>query len=98
MASITIPESVTYIGEEPFSECKNLDDIYYSGNIIQWKKLLIKSKWNGKITINESEKFSPKVHYNIVENVIIIAAIAVAVVIAAAVIIVVVVLKKRKKQ
>ncbi|MDE5604895.1 MAG: fibronectin type III domain-containing protein [Eubacterium sp.] len=37
--SVTIPNSVTRIGQEAFLDCTSLVDVYYNGSIMEWKKI-----------------------------------------------------------
>lgn len=56
MTSIKIPNSVTSIYSEAFSDCTNLKDVYYSGTEEQWKKIKIS---------NENDSLSnAKIHFN----------------------------------
>ncbi len=39
LASIEIPDSVTYIGDYAFEDCANLKDVYYAGSKGDWRKI-----------------------------------------------------------
>lgn len=39
LTEITIPDSITYIGEGAFFQCKKLKDVYYTGSQKKWGKL-----------------------------------------------------------
>ena len=41
--SITIPDSVTRIGEYAFSDCAELADVHYAGTKAQWQAIAIKN-------------------------------------------------------
>ena len=41
---ITIPKNVVKIEENAFKHCDNLEDIYYSGTLEEWKKVYIASE------------------------------------------------------
>lgn len=45
IVSITIPASVTAIGNGAFECCNDLETINYSGNISQWNEVLLGSLW-----------------------------------------------------
>ena len=36
LTSVTIPATVTSIGEEAFKDCESLSDVYYGGSLAQW--------------------------------------------------------------
>ena len=46
LTDITIPNSVTRIGESAFSNCITLSHIHYKGTMAQWKKIQKGSWWN----------------------------------------------------
>ncbi len=55
LTSITIPDSITYIGSAVFNYCTSLKDIYYNGTKAQWNEIRKDSSWNegaGKYTIH----------------------------------------------
>ena len=56
LTSVTIPDSVTYIGPAAFYLCESLKDIHYSGTEEQWKEIQIRS-YNDLLT-------NVKIHYN----------------------------------
>ena len=60
IVSVTLPMSVTCIGEGAFAGCKNLKDIYYYGSRNEWKKITIE-KNNAKF---KSIFGKAKIHYN----------------------------------
>lgn len=43
LTSITIPDSVTSIGDSAFDDCSSLTDVYYSGSEYQWNNINIGS-------------------------------------------------------
>ena len=43
LTSITIPHSVTLIGNYAFSDCTGLTDIYFSGSESEWSKVKIRN-------------------------------------------------------
>ncbi len=53
---VTIPNSVTSIGEMAFWECQNLTDVYYAGSEEDWKNISI-SNYNSFLT-------DSTIHYN----------------------------------
>ncbi|MBQ8448638.1 MAG: leucine-rich repeat protein [Clostridia bacterium] len=60
IVSVTLPMSVTCIGEGAFAGCKNLKDIYYYGSRNEWKKITIE-----KNTAKFKSIFGKaKIHYN----------------------------------
>ncbi|MCH5211670.1 MAG: leucine-rich repeat domain-containing protein [Oscillospiraceae bacterium] len=56
LTSVTIPDSVTYIGEYAFSGCSSVTDVYYSGTEEQWKAISI-GTYNSALT-------DANIHYN----------------------------------
>lgn len=56
VTSVTIPESVTKIGDSAFNGCNSLTDVYYSGTEEQWEEIVI-GYGNGKIE-------NAEIHYN----------------------------------
>ena len=41
LVSVTIPKSVTKIGDSAFMKCDNLKDIYYGGSKADWKNVTL---------------------------------------------------------
>ena len=54
---MTIPNSVTYIGEWAFDDCTSLTDVYYAGSEAQWKAISISSNRNDDL-------LTANIHYN----------------------------------
>lgn len=54
--SITIPQSVTYIGDYAFSKCGWLKDIYYKGTETEWESINISQEGNESL-------LSAKIHF-----------------------------------
>ncbi|MBE6621304.1 MAG: hypothetical protein E7625_08120 [Ruminococcaceae bacterium] len=46
LTSITIPESITYVGSFAFSWCSNLNSMTYEGTMAQWKAIEKNEGWN----------------------------------------------------
>lgn len=46
LTNITIPDSVTSIGECALCICDGLVSIYYNGTIAQWKAIIKGKSWN----------------------------------------------------
>ncbi|MEE0264546.1 MAG: leucine-rich repeat protein, partial [Acutalibacteraceae bacterium] len=40
LTSIIIPDSIQHIGESAFSGCDNLSDVYYTGSIDEWNRIV----------------------------------------------------------
>jgi len=57
LTSITIPNSVTSIGEHAFVGCNKIKDVYYSGTETQWKEIEIAYEGNEDLT-------GATIHYN----------------------------------
>ena len=57
LTSITIPKSVTTIGEGAFSGCNSLKDVYYEGTKTQWNAIAINED-------NYSSLNNAQIHYN----------------------------------
>ena len=57
LTSIVIPDSVTTIEYEAFKHCSNLKNVYYTGSIDQWNRIIIKDE-NSCLT-------SANRHYNV---------------------------------
>ena len=49
LTSITIPSSVTSIGNGAFYGCIGLSEIRFNGTIAQWKKISKDSDWDYKV-------------------------------------------------
>ena len=49
LTSITIPVSVKTIADQAFLSAKNLNEIYYEGNVAQWNAISKGSRWNASI-------------------------------------------------
>ena len=47
LTSITIPNSVTSIGDYAFEDCDNLKTIYFNGTKDQWKQVKKTRSWKG---------------------------------------------------
>ena len=56
LTSITIPESISYIGPQAFELCLSLSDIYYTGSEMKWNDIIV-SIWNETLT-------KATIHYN----------------------------------
>ena len=56
LTTITIPESIRYIGPQAFELCLSLNDIYYTGSEMQWNDIIV-SIWNETLT-------NATIHYN----------------------------------
>ena len=41
LRTVTIPDSITSIGENAFIYCNSINDVYYSGTIEQWEAIVI---------------------------------------------------------
>ena len=54
---MTIPDSVTYIGQQAFWRCESLTDVYYAGSEAQWKAISISSTGNNDLLTAQK-------HYN----------------------------------
>ena len=50
--SITIPESITFIGEQAFAFCQSLESINFLGTKAQWDAISFGSNWNVMISHN----------------------------------------------
>lgn len=46
LSSITLPVSVTAIGDKAFSFSENLSNLIYTGTTIQWEKVSLGNSWN----------------------------------------------------
>ena len=57
LKSITIPESVTSIGNSAFKNCSALENVYYLGSEEQWEQIVI-SDYNNSLT-------NAKIHFNV---------------------------------
>ena len=60
--SVTIPDSVTSIGDFAFESCDALTNVYYTGTEEQWKNILIES--------NNSNLLNATIHYNYIPQII----------------------------
>lgn len=47
--SVTIPESVVYIGSKAFSKCESLNAITYGGTVAQWEAIEKGTDWNESV-------------------------------------------------
>lgn len=48
--SVTIPNSVTSIGENAFEYCKNLTEINFDGTIAEWNAITKGYNWNRQVS------------------------------------------------
>ena len=46
LESIVLPESITSIGEDAFSGCSSLENVYYKGTMDQWNSISLDVFWN----------------------------------------------------
>ncbi|MBR7062065.1 MAG: leucine-rich repeat protein, partial [Clostridia bacterium] len=46
ITSVTIPESVTRIGDNAFENCTGISDIYYGGTVEQWNNIEFGGNWD----------------------------------------------------
>ena len=56
LTSVTIPDSMTSIGEAAFYSCSSLKNIYYGGDKNQWKEI--------DIGFNNDSLSTAIIHYN----------------------------------
>ncbi|MBR0276889.1 MAG: hypothetical protein IJQ50_00305, partial [Clostridia bacterium] len=56
LQSISMPNSVTIIGDKAFEYCSNLTDVYYGGSESDWSKI--------SIGYDNEPLFNAKIHYN----------------------------------
>ncbi|MCD7902861.1 MAG: leucine-rich repeat protein, partial [Oscillospiraceae bacterium] len=56
LTSVTIPDSVTSIGDKAFQNCTGLTDVYYGGSEAEWDAITISN--------NNSYLTSATIHYN----------------------------------
>ena len=59
ISSVSIPDSVTSIGQYAFYGCSSLKDVYYGGSESQWKQIEIDNTWN-----NNDPLLGATIHYN----------------------------------
>ena len=60
LTSVTIPDSVTSIGNYAFKDCSNLTEITFTGTKEQWKNIKKGSYWNsgtGNYTVHCSDGY-----------------------------------------
>jgi len=57
ITKLTIPTSVTYIGDAAFADCTSLTDVYYAGSEEEW----------AAITNNGTDELNATIHYNYTE-------------------------------
>ena len=53
LTSVTIPDSVTSIGESTFCNCSGLASVNYNGTKDQWTKISKKSNWKYRSSIKQ---------------------------------------------
>ena len=61
LKTVTIPGSVTHIGDSAFEDCDKLTDVYYGGSREQWSAITIEDGNGqlGKATIHYSDAYVP---------------------------------------
>ena len=57
LTSITIPNSVTSIGDYTFAGCSNLNTVNYGGTIAQWNDIEKGTSWCGYYDDEEGENY-----------------------------------------
>ncbi len=57
LKSVTIPQSVTYIGDRTFAYCTALEDIKFTGTKEQWHSVEKGENWNNKVSAKVRDIF-----------------------------------------
>ena len=60
LTSITIPESVTSIGDFAFSGCSSLKTINYTGTEEQWNAISKGTSWKSGTAVNVIYNYKPE--------------------------------------